>query len=84
MSVSNALEERNILEEEGDEDEEEEGSDDGYTDSDDNVDEMGLEIEDDYFSNPYVFDPVITEDTPIAADVQGSKGNRKTIFMCLP
>ena len=39
------------------------------------VEEMeGIEIEKDFFSNPYVFDPVISEDVPVAFDVQGSLG----------
>ena len=44
------------------------------------VEEMeGIEIEKDFFSNPYVFDPVISEDVPVAFDVQGSLGKNKSM-----
>ena len=43
-------------------------------DEDEDEVEEGIEIETEFFSNSYVFDPIISEDGPVAFDVQGSLG----------
>jgi hypothetical protein len=51
-------------------------SDDSYQSDCDNVE--GIEVENDFFDNPYKFDPVLSEGDVLPPDVQGSLGNNLT------
>ncbi len=49
--------------------------------SDEEDEAEGIEIEDDFFSNPYILDPVLDPNLPLAHDVQGAAGNQFIIIL---
>jgi hypothetical protein len=51
------------------------------SENEDDGDVEGVEIEEDFFSNPYIFDPVLPANTPLASDVQGAEGTDKVSFL---
>jgi hypothetical protein len=50
----------------------------------DDEDAEGVEIEEDFFSNPYIFDPVLLPNTPLARDVQGAEGKILLLVNTVP